>query len=244
MARASVVPLVLGAALVAPAAGCDLRFTDPRGETPARLALSVAFDQGSGDLLHVQGSFLPGTDEVGRVRPVTVEPLFLGEGPLYPTGVREDGGLRYEGEVGTDAAAAGLPLDLRGPEVEGVDVPAPVLRFAVCRRVGGNQVQVDAGGVVRLASECPGGPGLEEPEVAQWELRVGPGSEGAILRLQGSGDPPSPLELPEGWLPSGEEAELSAMLTVVQAIRWEGPMDRYRVSLTVVSRVEWTVLVS
>lgn len=233
---------LLAVALFAPSAACDLQFTDPLGESPAGLSLTVQFEQGPGDRLVVQGPFSPGRDEAGDARAVVQEALRIGAASLHPAGSAADGVLRYEGEVAAPAAGDGLVLDLGVPEVIGVSVPDPVLRFGLCRRVGGEEVARDDDGGIHLEAECPRGPGIDPPEAAGWELRLEEGDQGDLLRIQGRGDPPTPFEVPEVWLLQSGSPAVTASLTVSRSLAWDEPSGRYRVRVHVISHLTWSVL--
>jgi hypothetical protein len=234
--------VLLTVALLAPPAACDFHFTDPLGESPAALSLTVQFEQGPGDRLVVQGPFSPGRDEAGHVRGVAQEALRIGAASLHPVGFAAEGALRYEGEVAVPAAGDGLVLDLGVPEVNGVSVPDPVLRFGVCRRVGGEEVTLGDDGVVRLEAECPRGPGIDAPASGTWELLVGPGDQGSLLRIQGVGDPPTSFEIPAALLPQGGSEEPDATLIVFQRTEWDEPSGRYLVRVQVISHLTWAIL--
>lgn len=225
-------------ALSAGLAGCiDFVAPDlPELGAPAVLQARLRLEQGR--TLHLDAVLAPGLDERGLRRTLREAAIRLQDVSLSPDSVLPNGTHVYTGRLELEPGANDAIL-LRGPTVDGVGAPPPLVSWQVVRRAGPDTVML-AAGELRLALILPVAESAPAPDLRQWVVSL-TGADDEAYTISANGPPPDTVVIPPQFVPSLARGQVDVRFAELQSVQLRPLPGDYIALITLDNTIRWTV---
>jgi hypothetical protein len=169
-------PILMGSAL----AGCGIDFTEPPAGQPTRfLAAVTILDTAVDGSIRFTGSFEPGRDEGGAIRPLVSDTVVVFGRGIGPTGTDFHGTLQFSDEWLLAPQHEWAAAELRVPNVAGSEASMTV-EFGVCRRGGPRELTVTSTETLSFPLSCERPTDQAWPDLVSWHLHIRAGEAGPV----------------------------------------------------------------